>query len=109
MLETTVFHVRKNDIVQVRSGKERGKTGKVLRIVQKTGKVVIEKVNIQKRHTKPTGKAPGGIVEKEGAIEASNVLLYCDKCGKGVRTVRKTLENGKKLRSCRKCKTQLDK
>ena len=49
------------------------------------------------------------IVEKEGGIAASNVLLFCDKCGKGVRTVRKTLENGKKLRQCRKCNTQLDK
>jgi large subunit ribosomal protein L24 len=109
MHENTIFHVRKNDIVQVKTGKDKGKTGKVLRVVRKTGKVVVEKVNVLKRHTKPTGKAPGGIVEKEGSIQASNVLLFCDKCGKGVRTVRKTLESGKKARSCRKCSTQLDK
>jgi large subunit ribosomal protein L24 len=109
MLETTISHVRKNDIVQVKVGKDRGKTGKVLRVVTKTGKVVVEKINVLKRHTKPTGKAPGGIVEKEGPIAVSNVLLYCEKCGKGVRTVRKVLANGKKARSCRKCSTQLDK
>jgi large subunit ribosomal protein L24 len=104
-----VSHVKKNDIVQVLVGKDRGKTGKVLRIVHKTGRVVVEKINVVKRHTKPTGKAPGGIVEKEGPIAASNVLLYCEKCGKGVRTARKSLENGKTVRSCRKCKAQLDK
>lgn len=109
MLENTIFHVRRNDIVQVKVGKDRGKTGKVLRVVRKTGKVVVEKINVLKRHTKPTGKSPGGIVEKEGPIAASNVLLFCDKCGKGVRTVRKTLADGKKARSCRKCSTQLDK
>lgn len=104
-----ITHVRKNDIVQVKIGRDRGKTGKVMRVNQKTGKVVIEKINILKRHTKPTGKAPGGIIEKEGPIAASNVLLYCDKCGKGVRTVRKVLESGKKPRACKKCGTQLDK
>ncbi len=109
MLENTIFHVRKNDVVQVKVGKDRGKTGKVLRVVRKTGKVVVERINVLKRHTKPTGKSPGGIVEKEGPIAASNVLLFCDKCGKGVRTVRKVLADGKKARSCRKCSTQIDK
>jgi large subunit ribosomal protein L24 len=105
----SIFHVRKNDVVQVKIGKDRGKTGKILRVVRKTGKVVVEKINVVKRHTKPTGKGPGGIVEKETPIAVSNVLLFCDKCGKGVRTVRKAAADGKKLRSCRKCNTQLDK
>lgn len=108
MLES-IFHVRKNDVVQVKIGKDRGKTGKILRVVRKTGKVVVEKVNVVKRHTKPTGKAAGGIIEKETPIAVSNVLLFCEKCGKGVRTVSKVVDSGKKLRSCRKCNTQLDK
>jgi large subunit ribosomal protein L24 len=105
----TVEHVKKKDLVQVMIGREKGKTGKILRVIHKKGKVVIEKLNIVKRHTKPTGKAPGGIVEKEGPIYACNVLLYCEKCGRGVRTMRKVLETGKKVRVCKKCDTQLDK
>lgn len=108
-MQPTVFHVRKKDVVQVMSGKEKGKTGKILRVSQKHGRVVIEKLNLVKRHSKPTGKDAGGIVEKEAPLYASNVLLFCDKCGRGVRTVRKALENGKKVRFCTKCKTQLDK
>lgn len=104
-----VFHVKKKDLVQVMSGKERGKTGKILRVNNKTGRLVIEKINMVKRHTKATGKEPGGIIEKEGAIAASIVLLFCDKCAKGVRTVQKQLESGRKVRVCRKCSTQLDK
>ena len=105
----TVTHVKKSDLVQVMIGREKGKTGKVLRIHQKTGRLYIEKLNILKRHTKPTGKNAGGIIEREGAIFASNVLLYCDKCTRGVRTRRKALESGKKVRVCTKCNTQLDK
>lgn len=108
-MERTIFHLKKKDVVQVMSGKEKGKTGKILRIAQKKGRVYIEKLNMVKRHTKATGQAPGGIVESEGGLAASAILLYCDKCGRGVRTVRKVLEGGRKVRSCRKCKTQLDK
>ncbi|MBI1861310.1 MAG: 50S ribosomal protein L24 [Deltaproteobacteria bacterium] len=106
MLE--VCHVKKKDLVQVMTGKERGKTGKVLRVHHKSSRVVVEKLNIIKRHTRPTGKTPGGIVEKEAPIAASNVLLYCEKCGKGRRTVVKKSEKAK-LRHCRKCNTALDK
>lgn len=105
----SIFHVKKKDLVQVISGKEKGKTGKILRVNHKKGRVVIEKLNMVKRHTKATGKAAAGIVEKESAIPASNVLLYCDKCSKGVRTSRKMLDKGKKVRVCSKCDTQLDK
>ena len=108
-MERTVLHLKKKDLVQVMSGKEKGKTGKVLRINHKKGRVFIEKLNIVKRHTKATGQAPGGIVESEGGLASSAILLFCDKCGRGVRTVRKLLESGKKVRSCRKCKTQIDK
>ena len=105
----TVLHVRKKDVVQVRSGKEKGKTGKILRVIHKSGRVVVEKLNIVKRHSKPTGKDAGGIVEKEAPFYASTVLLYCEKCSRGVRTGTKVLENGKKVRVCRKCSAQLDK
>lgn len=109
MTGRTVFHVKKKDLVQVMIGKEKGKTGKVLRVNHKKNSVFVEKLNIVKRHTKPTGKAAGGIIEQEGPIFLSNVLLYCDKCSRGVRTKRKALESGKKVRVCRKCDTQLDK
>ncbi len=105
----TVFHLKKKDLVQVMVGKEKGKTGKVLRINQKKGRVYVEKLSMVKRHTKPTGQKPGGIIEAEGSIAASNILLYCDKCGRGVRVAYSRLESGKKVRSCRKCKTQIDK
>lgn len=106
---TTVKHIKKKDLVQVMVGREKGKTGKVLRVLHKKHKVTIEKLNLVKRHSKPTGKAPGGIVEKEAPIWASSVLLYCEKCSKGVRTHTKVLDKGKKVRTCAKCEAQLDK
>jgi large subunit ribosomal protein L24 len=109
MTGVTVTHVKKHDLVQVMAGKERGKTGKILRVNQKKGRVLVEKLNMIKKHSKPSQKSSGGIIEVEGLISASNILLYCDKCSSGVRTARKALENGKKVRVCRECKTQLDK
>lgn len=103
-----VSHIRKKDVVQVITGREKGKTGKILRVIRKRNAVVIEKLNMIKRHTRPSGKTPGGIVEREAPIAASNVLLFCEKCGRGRRTFRKVTDKGK-LRFCRKCETQLDK
>src|SRR4051812_37107643 len=94
----TVKHVKKGDIVQVMTGSEKGKTGKVLRVNNKTGKVTVEKVKLIKRHQKATGKSPGGIIEKEAPIHASNVLLYAESLGKGVRTQLKAVDGGKKVR-----------
>jgi large subunit ribosomal protein L24 len=105
----TIFHVKKKDVVQVMSGKEKGKTGKVLRVIQKKNRIVVEKLNMVKRHTKPTGTAAGGILEKEAPLQACNVLLFCEKCARGRRTSSKTLENKKTVRICRKCNAQLDK
>jgi large subunit ribosomal protein L24 len=71
--------IRKNDSVIVIGGKERGKTGKVLRVMPDKDAVVIERLNMVKRHTKPRGpQQPGGIVEKEAAIHASNIMILCD-------------------------------
>jgi large subunit ribosomal protein L24 len=91
------------------AGKERGKTGKVLRVDRDKNAIIIERVNLVKRHTKPRGpQQPGGIVEKEAAIDASNVMMMCDKCNAPVRVGRKLLNDGKKIRICRRCKEALD-
>jgi large subunit ribosomal protein L24 len=101
--------IRRNDSVIVISGKERGKTGKVLRVHREKNSVIIERVNLVKRHTKPRGpQQPGGIVEKEAAIDASNVMILCDKCNAPVRVGRKMLGDGEKIRICRRCKEALD-
>ncbi|MGN6717346.1 MAG: 50S ribosomal protein L24 [Candidatus Binatia bacterium] len=103
------MQIRKNDSVIVIGGKERGKTGKVLRVLPDRDAVVIERLNMVKRHTKPRGpQQPGGIVEKEAAIHASNIMILCDKCNAPVRVGHKTLADGKKIRICRRCNEALD-
>ena len=103
------MQIRKNDSVMVIGGKERGKTGKVLRVLLEKDAVIIERLNIVKRHTKPRGpQQPGGIVEKEAAIHASNVMILCDKCNAPVRIGRKVLADGTKVRICRRCNEALD-
>ncbi|HEY1236373.1 MAG TPA: 50S ribosomal protein L24 [Candidatus Binatia bacterium] len=103
------MQIRKNDSVIVIGGKERGKTGKVLRVLPEKDAVVIERLNMVKRHTKPRGpQQPGGIVEKEAAIHASNIMILCDKCNAPVRIGHKTLADGKKIRICRRCNEALD-
>jgi large subunit ribosomal protein L24 len=101
--------IRKNDSVIVIGGKERGKTGKVLRVMPDKDAVIIERLNMVKRHTKPRGpQQPGGIVEKEAAIHASNIMILCDKCNAPVRVGHKVLADGKKIRICRRCNEALD-
>ena len=101
--------LKKDDIVQVITGKEKGKKGKVLAFFSESGKVTIEKLNMLKKHVKSDGKSrQAGIVEKEGPVHMSNVLLVCDKCGKGVRLKRKKLEDGKRVRICGKCEEVID-
>jgi large subunit ribosomal protein L24 len=97
-------HVRRGDVVAVTAGKEKGKRGKVLRILSKKARVVIERVMMVKRHTKPSQKNPqGGIVEKEGSIALASVALWCDKCKAPRRSGVKLNEQGGKLRVCKKC------
>lgn len=104
-----LVQIRKNDSVMVIAGKERGKTGKVLRVNPKEDAVIIERVNVVKRHTKPRGpQQPGGIVEKEALIPASNLMIMCDKCNAPVRIGRKLLGDGTKVRVCRRCGEALD-
>lgn len=103
------YRIKKNDNVMVMTGKDKGKTGKVLRINMKTDRIVVEKVNMIKRHVKPSQKTKGGIMERENHIAISNVQIFCEKCSKPVRVGRKLLEDGKKVRYCRKCDEVIDK
>ena len=103
------FNIKKDDIVQVVAGKEKGKKGKVLGLFPESSKVTIEKLNMLKRHMKSDGKSrQAGILEKEGSIHISNVRIVCDKCGMGVRIRRKKLEDGKRVRVCRTCEEVID-
>jgi len=98
------LHIRKNDSVMVITGRERGKTGKVLRILPEKGRAIIERVNLVKRHTRPRGpQQPGGILEKEASIHISNLMLMCDKCNAPVRFGSKLVGDGEKVRVCRRC------
>ena len=101
--------IRKNDTVMVITGRERGKTGKILRILTDRERVIVERLNLQKRHTKPRGaQNPGGIIEKEGSIHISNVMPMCGRCNKPARVGTRRLEDGKGVRICKRCNEQLD-
>ena len=98
------MQIRSKDTVVVITGKDKGKEGKVLTASPKTGKIVVEGVAIATKHQKPRqAGVPGGIIKKEAAIDASNVMLVCPKCKKGVRVGMSVLENGTKVRVCKKC------
>ena len=99
-----VQRLRRNDTVIVIGGKERGKTGKILRVIPERNRVVIERLNLVKRHTKPRGvQQQGGIVEKEASIHASNVQPLCERCNKPARIGRRRLADGRSVRVCRRC------
>jgi len=100
--------LKKGDTVKVIAGKEKGKTGKILSTIDARDRVIVEKVNLIKRHKKADAKGKGGIVEKEGSIHISNVLYLCNKCGTGVRIGYKIMDDGKKSRVCAKCNEMLD-
>ena len=103
--------IRKNDTVMVTSGRDRGKRGRVLRILPEKNRLIVEGVNIIKRHTRPNPakQVKGGIVEREASLHASNVQLVCPECGAATRIGRKMLEDGRKVRICRKCAGVIDK
>ena len=98
------MHVKRGDIVKVISGKDKGKEGKIITAYPETGKVVVEGVAIVKKHQKARMQGQeSGIIHREAAIDASNVLRVCSKCGKAARTGVKVLEDGSKVRYCKKC------
>ena len=104
-----VQRLRKNDTVIVIGGKERGKTGTVLRVLPDEHRVVIERLNLVKRHMKPRGvQQQGGIMEKEASIHASNVQPLCGKCNKPARIGRRRLPDGRAVRVCRRCDQPLE-
>ncbi len=101
--------IKNDDKVRIIAGKEKGKIGKVLRVLRDKERVIVENVNFVKRHTRPGGKTPrGGILEKEASIHWSNVMLMCDKCINPIRIKRQRLEDGSKVRMCGKCGEIID-
>jgi large subunit ribosomal protein L24 len=109
--ERHTISIRKGDQVKIIAGRDAGKTGRVLSINAKKNTVVVEHASIIKRHTRPNpGKnIKGGIVEKEGPVNVSNVMIVCSSCGKHTRMGHNTLPDGTKVRACRRCGTTLDK
>ena len=96
--------IKKSDTVVVIRGKDKGKKGKVLRVYPNKNRVLVQGVNLAKRHMKQRSQdTPAGIVEMEAALHISNVMLFCSRCGKGSRAGYKILEDGTKMRICRKC------
>ena len=96
-MQATKTHVNKGDTVMVIAGKEKSKTGKILQLMPKKNGVIVEGLNLVKRHTKAKGNEAGEINEKEARIHISNVMPFCVKCSKAVRTSRKLLENAVNL------------
>ncbi|MBW1820288.1 MAG: 50S ribosomal protein L24 [Deltaproteobacteria bacterium] len=102
--------IKKDDKVKVITGKDKGKIGKVLKVIKKKNRILVENINMVKRHSKPSAKnKQGGIVEGEAAIPRSNIMLMCNKCITPVRIKTQRLEDGKKIRVCRKCNEAIDK
>jgi len=98
------MHIRKNDKVRVIAGNDRGKVGQVLKVFPESHTIIVEKVNLIKRHMKRSQQMPqGGILEKEGPIHVSNVQFICPKCGEATRTGRIILSDGSRARSCKSC------
>ena len=103
--------IRRNDNVVVTTGKDRGKRGRVLKVLPERNRLVIEGVNFVKRHTRPNPQRSikGGVVEREAPLHASNVQLICPECGKPTRIGRRVIGDGRKVRICRKCEGVVDK
>jgi large subunit ribosomal protein L24 len=108
MIENAI-QIKKDDKVKIIAGKDKGKVGKVLRVIRKKNRILVENINVVKRHTKPNAQnRQGGILESEAPIHWSNVMLMCSKCIEPVRVKTKILDDGKKVRICRKCSEIID-
>lgn len=105
------MHIKKDDIVMVLSGRkpDKGKKGKVLRVIPEKDKIVVQNVNLVKKHSRASKQSKGGIVSQEAPIHASKVMVYCSNCKGPVRVKVKLLDNNDKLRICSKCNEELDK
>lgn len=102
--------IKKNDIVVVRRGRDRGKQGKVLKVIPETNRAIVEKINFVKEFIRPdrSKNVSGGIMEKEAPIALSNLMILCEDCGRGVRVHVKTLGDGTRSRLCAQCQGSLD-
>jgi large subunit ribosomal protein L24 len=103
------FRIKKGDSVVVLSGRAKGRQGKVLSVDRFKHRIVVEKVNMIKRHVRPSRDSKGGIIEKEGPIHVSNVMLVCPECGKPARVAIRRLEGGQRLRVCKRCREAVEK
>jgi large subunit ribosomal protein L24 len=102
--------IKKDDTVKVISGRDKGKKGQVLRVMPKENKVVVDNINIVKKHQRPTQQMrEGGIIEQPIAMHAAKVMVVCSNCGSATRVGYKTLDDGKKVRFCKKCNEIIDK
>jgi large subunit ribosomal protein L24 len=100
--------IRREDTVLVIKGKERGKTGVIRQVIPHKRRVIVTGVNMVKRHMRPRAERPGGIIEREGSIHVSNVMIICKSCNKPTRVGFRFRENGSKVRFCRHCNQPLD-
>ena len=102
-------NLRVNDKVEVIAGKDKGRVGKVLRVDRDISRVVVERINLIKKHQKPTDASqPGQIIEREAGIHISNVMLVCPECAETVRVGKQILDDGTKVRICKKCKATIE-
>ena len=109
-MPVTKFHVRKGDKVMVLSGKDKGKKGKVVSTLPKAKKVLVEGINIIKKHARPTQKVPqGGIRKIEAPMHLSKVMLICPSCQQPSRIFRRALSDGRHVRGCKNCGELIDK
>ena len=102
-------HLKVNDQVEVITGKDKGRVGKIIKVYSKSNKALVERINMIKRHTKARAAGQEGqIVEKEAPVHVSNLMLVCPKCTNTVRVAKKTLDDGSKVRICRKCSESVE-
>lgn len=108
-MEAYKTSIKKDDKVKIIAGKDNGKIGKVLKVIRKDNRVIVENVNIVKRHVKPNAQnRQGGIIDKEAPIHLSNVMLMCNHCMSAMRAKMRILDDGKKVRMCGKCNELID-
>jgi large subunit ribosomal protein L24 len=104
--------IRRNDTVQVRTGKDRGKQGLVREVITKKNRIVVDGVNMMKKHQRPTQQGgvpvPGSVVTREAPLHISNVMVVCKECGKATRTGMRVRQDGIKVRVCKRCGADID-
>ncbi|MEA2061502.1 MAG: 50S ribosomal protein L24 [Thermodesulfobacteriota bacterium] len=108
-MKSTKVKIKKDDKVKIITGKDKGKIGKVLKVLRDRNRAVVENINVAKVHQRPSHANPqGGIVDKPMPIELSNLLIVCNSCIKPTRIGIKQLEDGKRVRVCKKCNELID-